>query len=172
MFKAAFNVICLLSLPALSHAFCFDAAGRTYSISPKLLEAIAVTESNLNPHAVNTNANGSTDIGLMQINSFWLKPLSLNADRLISDPCYNTTTGAKILRQCIDRHGYGWEAVGCYNASSMQKKAAYSWKILNALKDVRTGDSEAQSLSVEETSSGAPKSELFFNVRERSILGQ
>ncbi len=68
----------LLSLfPISVSGFCFDDAGKKYGINPALLEGIARVESNLNPKAMNRNTNGTTDIGLMQINSWWLK--SINA---------------------------------------------------------------------------------------------
>jgi len=116
------------------NAFCFEEAGEKYAISPVLLESIAKTESKLDPYATNKNKNGSVDIGLMQVNSCWIKTLGLDRDRLITDSCYNIMAGSGILRQCIDRHGYTWEAVGCYNAISMDKKKIYSWKIFRLLK--------------------------------------
>ncbi|MBF0505618.1 MAG: lytic transglycosylase domain-containing protein [Nitrospirae bacterium] len=124
----------ILHPSSFSYAFCFDEAGQKYGISPVLLECIAKTESNLDPKATNKNKNGSVDIGLMQVNSFWIKSLGFDGDRLLNDCCYNTMAGAQILRQCIDRHGYTWEAVGCYNAVSPDKKKAYSWKIFRQLK--------------------------------------
>ncbi|MCE5313107.1 MAG: lytic transglycosylase domain-containing protein [Nitrospiraceae bacterium] len=119
--------------PALCSAFCFEDAARENSLSPELLKSIAQVESGMDQKAVNKNRNGSTDLGLMQINTFWIKPLNLDRERLLSDACYNTKTGAGILKKCIDRHGYTWKAVGCYNAVSEPKQQAYSWKIYNAL---------------------------------------
>jgi soluble lytic murein transglycosylase-like protein len=87
----------------------------------------------MNPKAMNVNINGSYDLGLMQINSFWLKSLALDKEKLMTDACYNVTAGARILKKCIDRFGFDWEAVGCYNASSLQKKINYSWKVFRAL---------------------------------------
>ena len=130
--KSVLFLICLL--PCIVNAFCFEEAGQKYGISPVLLECIAKTESNLDPKATNINKNGSIDIGLMQVNSYWIKPLGFDRDRLLNDCCYNTMAGAQILRQCIDRHGYTWEAVGCYNATSLDKKKNYSWKIFRQLK--------------------------------------
>lgn len=155
---------CLLLTDA--SAFCFEEAGKTYGISPMLLESIAKIESSLNPNAINKNHNGSIDIGLMQINSFWLKTLKLDTDKLISDPCYNTMTGAKILKQCIERYGYTWAAVGCYNAVSEPKRVRYSWKIFNALKSA----SKSQESRVK--SSEAQNSELYFRVREKAMEAQ
>lgn len=133
-----FCVCCLL--PSGPYAFqpeadfCFEEAGKTYGINHLLLKSLAKIESNLDPKAVNRNQNGSTDIGLMQINSFWIKKLDLSRDALLSDPCYNTMVGAKVLKYCMDSYGYTWKAVGCYNASSAGKRVDYSWKIFNELK--------------------------------------
>lgn len=137
-----YNIICILYiitilLPVNVTAFCFEDAGNRYGINPTLLESIAKVESNLNPKAMNNNTNGTSDIGLMQINSAWLKSIGANANDLLNDACLNTMTGARILRHCIDRHGYGWEAVGCYNAMSRDKKVIYAWKVFNRLKDAQ-----------------------------------
>ena len=130
------HIIAVL-LPATVLGFCFEDAGNKYGINPILLESIARVESNLNPKAINKNTNGTSDIGLMQINSAWLKSMSVNENDLLNDSCLNTMTGAWILRQCVDRHGYGWEAVGCYNAMSKGKKVNYAWKVFHQLKHER-----------------------------------
>lgn len=44
-----------------------------FNLSFKLLKAIAITESGLNPKAINNNSNGTSDYGLMQINSIHLR---------------------------------------------------------------------------------------------------
>ncbi len=135
--KILVSLACLLLVggsPALSHGFCFAEAGQKYNISPQLLAGIAQTESNLNSRALNRNRNGSVDYGVMQINSSWVKSLGLPLERLMGDPCYNVTTGARILRDCLDRHGSTWNAVGCYNARSPQKRVTYAWKVFRSLK--------------------------------------
>jgi hypothetical protein len=124
----------LILFPIEIGAFCFEEAGRIHGVSHELLQSVARVESGLNSKAVNINKNGSSDLGLMQINSAWIQTLNLNRDELISNPCYNVMTGAAILRQCIDRYGYTWEAVGCYNAKSKGKRVGYSWKIFRELK--------------------------------------
>lgn len=134
----AVRILSLL-IPALvwassAHAFCFQEAGEKYGISPLLLESMARTESGLKVSAVGVNTNGSRDLGLMQINSSWIRPLGLDASRLLSDGCYNTMVGARILSECISRNGYTWEAVGCYNAVTKSKQVKYAWRVFNALK--------------------------------------
>jgi hypothetical protein len=97
------------------------------------LQGIARVESGLNPAAVNRNRNGTVDLGLMQINSFWLNTLGTSSRELIDKPCYNVMVGAWILSDCLDRHGKTWKAIGCYNATSHDKRVNYSWKIYREL---------------------------------------
>jgi soluble lytic murein transglycosylase-like protein len=164
-------------LPTTLLGFCFEDAGNTYGINPTLLESIARIESNLNPKAINKNTNGTSDLGLMQINSAWLKSMSVNAKDLLDDACLNTMTGAWILRQCIDRHGYGWEAVGCYNAMARYKKVSYAWKVFQQLKNERnksTGipsqaNNAIKGRQIDNLSADKPtSSSLAFRVRDIS----
>lgn len=148
------------------YAFCFEDAGKEYGINPSLLKSIAQIESNLNPKAMNKNKNGSVDIGLMQINSFWIKTLGLDYNKLFSDSCYNTMIGAKVLKQCIDRYGYTWEAVGCYNATSTPQKVKYSWKIYNVL--VMSNELRVASNKMGKKEVPNKNSYLFFSVRDMS----
>ncbi|MCL4492143.1 MAG: lytic transglycosylase domain-containing protein [Nitrospirae bacterium] len=117
-----------------AYAFCFDEAGSEYRISDDLLRAIAHHESGNNPGAVNYNKNGSYDYGLMQINSGWYSTLGPRRWAGLGNPCFNTKVGAWILSRCIQKHGYTWEAVGCYNAKSKDKRVKYAWRIYNSLK--------------------------------------
>ncbi|MCX7793027.1 MAG: lytic transglycosylase domain-containing protein [Thermodesulfovibrionales bacterium] len=128
-------------------SFCYKEAGAHYNIAPELLRAIALSETGEDPSKIAYNSNGSIDFGLMQINSSWIDVMELDKNALIHDPCYNVMVGAAILKYCIDRYGYNWEAIGCYNANSRPKRISYSWKIYRTLlklkKDLNTskGDS-------------------------------
>ncbi|MCS3408347.1 lytic transglycosylase domain-containing protein [Serratia sp. AKBS12] len=117
----------LLLLTATVDATCWKQAGERYGIEPTLLQAIAITESSLDPAAINQNKDGSYDIGLMQINSNnlpALKKYQISQRRLLNDPCLSVMTGAWILAGFMRRHGYSWEAVGAYNAGSAPKRNA------------------------------------------------
>ncbi len=129
--------ILFLLFPGLALGFCFEEAGMLYGISPLLLRAIAEVESNLNPLAINRNSDGSYDFGLMQINSSWARILGIDNWLLLGNPCNNVKVGAWILRQCIDRYGYNWEAVGCYNARSFEKRIQYANKIYQKIFEMR-----------------------------------
>ena len=123
-----------------SHAHCFEQAGARYGIAPVLLEAISTVESGGNPLARNLNRDGSEDLGHMQINSRWLETLAafgIDRQKLL-DPCLNTYVGAWILAQNIRRHGYGWEAIGAYNARSPAKRNAYSHRVAARLNSWRS----------------------------------
>ncbi|MBN2654905.1 MAG: lytic transglycosylase domain-containing protein [Nitrospirae bacterium] len=159
-------VALLVMLPTVCSAFCFEDAAKTNNLSPELLKGIAQVESGMNQKAVNINRNGSQDLGLMQINTFWIKPLSLDRQRLITDACYNTMTGASILKKCINRHGYTWKAVGCYNAVSEPKQQAYSWKIYKALMNERKKTENKETENVDRTAK-KKSGTLTFSSRDR-----
>ena len=122
---------CLSAAPVT--AACYDEAGEAYGISPLLLWAIAGVESSYNPRAVNRNTNGSYDYGLMQINSLWYGVIGPKAWNMLSDSCYNVHVGAWVLSQCIQRLGYTWEAVGCYNSGNPDRRKAYAGKVRRQL---------------------------------------
>lgn len=138
---AEFLVVVVLSLVfsgSKASAFCFEEAGAMYGMSPQLLWAIAKVESNFNPSAVNKNSNGTYDFGVMQINSNWYKILGKELWGRLGDPCINVQVGAWVLAQCTQRHGYTWEAVGCYNAQNKEKRARYANRVYTVLKKYGT----------------------------------
>ncbi|XBS70277.1 transglycosylase SLT domain-containing protein [Acerihabitans sp. KWT182] len=118
------RLLCLLPLLLISarvSATCWDDAERHFGIEGRLLRAIAITESNMNPRATGFNKNGSRDIGLMQINSIHLprlKTLGIDEQRLYDDSCLSVMVGASVLADMMKVYGYSWEAVGAYNAGT------------------------------------------------------
>jgi soluble lytic murein transglycosylase-like protein len=119
-------------------AFCFDEAGKKYDINPRLLKAIAYTESRLDQTAVNDrNGNGTVDYGLMQINSAWLGKLEefgVFKSHIINEPCTNVHVGAWILAQNFAHSGEGWLAVGAYNAGYSKDREAARQRYINIVK--------------------------------------
>lgn len=142
--------VILMSLASFSaQAFCFEAAGAKYGISPRLLEAIARGESHLDPHAINLNRDKkgrvkSTDYGLMQINSAHIPELmAMGVIRSTDDlyrPCLNVQTGAWILAKHFQVCGITWNCLGSYNAGfradrheTREHYANRIWRIYNRL---------------------------------------
>lgn len=134
--RAQARVTLALLCAAMPAQACWDEAAARYRVNSAVLYAIARTESGLNPLAVGRNANGSRDIGLMQINSSWLPKLAEFGitERDLFQPCTSIHVGAWLLAHNIYRYGYTWEAVGAYNAVSPSKRSAYIKKVQRNLR--------------------------------------
>jgi hypothetical protein len=141
----AFFIAAILSMAVTTNgfAFCFEEAGAEYGINPQILRAIAKVESNYNPAAVNMNTNGTYDFGLMQINSSWAATLGKKRWNKLGDACYNTKTGAWILAQCMNKYGYTWKAIGCYNSQTPTKRDRYAKRVFDQLQRVKPMEQEA-----------------------------
>ena len=117
-----------------------------------LIEAIARQESSLNPLAVNVagkdyypatrkeaeaiiaaaQASGkSFDVGLMQINRWWMERHNITPTSLL-DPEVNRAWGVWILEQEIARHGLNWRAVGKYHSPDEERGRQYAWRVFTA----------------------------------------
>lgn len=131
-------LICKSAFP-LDNRFehCFNQAALHYSIPPNLLKTIAIVESKMNPSVINiSNNNGTIDIGLMQVNSSWVKKLNrigISQTDLL-DGCINIQVGAWILAQNIKRYGLTAEAIGRYNSPNSYYKSQYIKNILKTYK--------------------------------------
>lgn len=123
----------------------FDAPCQRFNVPKNLLIAIARTESSLQPWVVNVAGkdyhprtkeqalaiiriararNLSHDIGLMQINNWWLSRLRISPETAL-EPKNNVVLGAWILAQEIQRHGYNWKAVGAYHSPNPARQRIY-----------------------------------------------
>lgn len=99
---------------------CISEAGKKFQIDPMIIYLIMQKESALNPKAISVNRNKSFDMGLMQVNSFWLEKLKtyrIEKNDLFH-PCTNIFVGTWILAQSIQVYGRTWRAVGAYNAGT------------------------------------------------------
>ncbi|WP_269507303.1 lytic transglycosylase domain-containing protein [Burkholderia sp. IMCC1007] len=134
--KIVATVALSCALHGVARADCLDDAAIFQKVSVSLLRGIAQVESGMNPNAINTNTNGTVDIGLMQINSTWLPTLAREGitRESLFDACTNAYVGAWILSQNIRQLGANWNAIGAYNAASPDKRLAYARKVYDAIR--------------------------------------
>lgn len=111
-----------------------------YSLPPRVLPSIQAVEGGA-PGVVSRNANGSDDLGVMQVNTLWLSPLSRYTGldpatiraRLISRPCFNIAAAGAIFRYYLDQDGGDvMRAVGDYHSHTPLLHNAYAAKVLGA----------------------------------------
>ncbi|GFH63435.1 MAG: putative type IV secretion system component virB1 [Candidatus Desulfovibrio kirbyi] len=116
---------------------------------PGLMEAIARQESDMNPLAVNVAgkdyypatreeaiqiirqaqaAGKSYDVGLHQINRYWIDKYSISPERSL-DPEINRQWATAILEDEITRHGLNWKAIGKYHSPDIERGRRYAWLI-------------------------------------------
>lgn len=163
--KIIFTVTLLLLIVSNNgYPYCFQEAGQLYGINPMVLRSIAKVESNTKPDTVNKNSNGTYDVGLMQINTIWKNTLGKERWSHLGDACYNTKTGAWILASCINKYGYNWKAIGCYNSQTPEKSEIYAKKVFNQLERLKNGK-ESQVLDKDmETAISAQIDELVQGI--------
>jgi soluble lytic murein transglycosylase-like protein len=123
-------VACALGISAAAPAWadCYDEAAAYHQVNPLILRAIAWQESHNRPDAVGHNANGSTDYGIMQINSVHLPVLQQYGitRSTLMDGCKNVYVAAWHLRQQMDRYGNTWAAVGAYHSATPALRDKYA----------------------------------------------
>lgn len=77
-------------------------AANSYGVPPSIALGIASHESGFNPNATNLNTNGTTDYGVMQLNSTTVQTLGVS-DPL--DPQQNIDAGVSLLAQYLNQYG-------------------------------------------------------------------
>jgi lysozyme-related protein Hpa2 len=118
---------------------CFAAAGAYQHVSPTVLRAIAWQESHGNAHAIHRNLNGSTDYGMMQINSIHLPVLSrygVSASDLMN-PCLNIFVAAWHLHKMMNKYGDTWVAIGAYHSEAPAERDRYA-RLIEAIVERRS----------------------------------
>jgi hypothetical protein len=119
---------------------CMALAAEIYRLPPRLLPAMLMVEGG-RPGFVRPNADGSASLGVMKVNSVWVRSLAEYAklpetavsDRLINDPCFNIAAVAAILRlKLSETEGDLMQAAGKYHSDDPQLSRSYQNKVLKA----------------------------------------
>lgn len=150
-------LVLLFASPAFAYEKIFDAQCKAAGVPKKLAMAIARQESGLNPLCINVEGEDfwpknraeaeaiirraqkegrSFDVGLMQINSQWIRQWKIDPASLL-DPETNIRHGLKILKDEIKRHGPGWRAVGAYHSPDPVRARLYASKVLGHMRGGR-----------------------------------
>jgi soluble lytic murein transglycosylase-like protein len=131
--RAVWFAISLLVLLATSSQACVNWASSRYGVPADLLHAIAVVESSSNSRALNRNVDGTHDIGLMQINSRWLRKLHQHGltENDLWDPCVNTLVAAWLLSENFKTWGPTYRALGAYHSPSPARQIWYARRVLS-----------------------------------------
>ena len=117
---------------------CMSLVASIYGLPPRVLPSIQATEGG-RPGLSMLNANGTEDLGVMQINTIWVEPLSRYTglpaqavrDRLLSQPCFNIAAAGAIFRHYLDRAGGDvMVAVGNYHSHTPPRHFAYRSKVM------------------------------------------
>ncbi len=126
-----------MSVPYLA---CMALAAQLYGLPPRVLPAIQAVEGGA-VGVVSRNANGSEDLGIMQINTLWIGPLSRATGqppaviraRLLYDACFNIAAAAAILRtHLMETRGELMAAVRRYHSRSPARGQFYEKRVLGA----------------------------------------
>ena len=103
---------------------CMAATAAFYALPPRVLPSIHVVEGGV-PGSVHRNANGTEDLGVMQINTLWVDPIARVTRmapqavraRLIADPCFNIAASGAVMRTYLHEAGGNlMTAVGFYHS--------------------------------------------------------
>jgi hypothetical protein len=124
-----------MSIPFMA---CMIVVASAYHLPPRVLPTIQAVEGG-SPGAVHPNADGSEDLGVMQVNTVWLAPLSRLIhlseteirSRLLDKPCFNIAAAGFILHSYLtETQGDLLHAVGDYHSHTQALNQAYQAKVL------------------------------------------
>jgi soluble lytic murein transglycosylase-like protein len=126
-----------MAIPFLS---CMVLVASFNALPPRVLPSIQAVEGG-RIDTVHADADGSQDLGLMQINTTWLPalarvtrqdPLAVRA-RLLTDGCFNIAAAGAILRLYLNEtHNALLPAIGYYHSHTPALGQAYQLQVLGA----------------------------------------
>lgn len=144
----------LLATPAEALEKTFREQCKAAGVPKDLAIAIARQESALNPLCINiegedywpkTRAEAeklirtaqqkdqSYDVGLMQINSQWIKQWKIDPVSLLA-PDTNIRYGLRILKMEIQKYGMNWRAIGGYHSPNPERARRYAAQVYGRMK--------------------------------------
>ena len=119
---------------------CMALVANLYSLPPRVLPSIQAVEGG-RPGLAHPNANGTEDLGVMQVNTIWLGPLATYTHlpaaevraRLLARPCFNIAAAGLIMRTYLDEtRGDLLRAVGDYHSHTPVLNLDYQARVLRS----------------------------------------
>jgi soluble lytic murein transglycosylase-like protein len=110
---------------------CINDAAYEYQVPAKLIIAVLNVERGKVGMAIR-NANGTYDLGPMQINSSWKKTLSksgFSLQQVRDDACTNIKVGTWILSKNIANNQNLFRGIGDYNSKTWEFNTRYTKEI-------------------------------------------
>lgn len=111
-----------------------------YGLPPRVLPAIQAVEGG-QVGTVSRNTDGSEDLGVMQVNTRWLGPITQLTglpeatvrERLTGDACFNIAAAGAILHGHLQQtNGDLMRALGNYHSRTPERHGAYTARVLDA----------------------------------------
>ncbi len=118
---------------AVPYLACMAVVASVYALPPRVLPSIHAVEGG-QVGTVHRNADGSDDLGVMQINTRWVPTLARLARldpattraRLVTDACFNIAAAGVVLRTYLNETGGDlMSAIGNYHSHAPNLNAAY-----------------------------------------------
>ena len=125
---------------AVPYLACMALVAQIYSLPPRVLPSIQAVEGG-GPGVVHRNSDGSSDLGIMQINTLWLPILARYTgldvaevrERLLNRACFNIAAAGLILRTYLDEtRGDLMLAIGNYHSHTPLLNQGYQAKVRNS----------------------------------------
>ncbi|NOG73698.1 lytic transglycosylase domain-containing protein [Roseicella sp. DB1501] len=119
---------------------CMALTASFYHLPPRVLPAIQAVEGG-RVGLARGNRNGTEDLGLMQINTIWIAPITRITGlpaaevraRLLHDACFNIAAAGMVMRNYLDETGGDLlRAVGNYHSHTPTRNLGYQAKVLDA----------------------------------------
>lgn len=124
----------------IPHLACMLAVAAFYGLPPRVLPAIQAVEGG-HVGTVSRNQDGSEDLGVMQVTTCWVGPMSQLTslpdatvrERLVGDACFNIAVAGTILHGHLRKtNGNLHRAVGNYHSQTPERHAAYLARVVDA----------------------------------------
>ncbi len=125
---------------AIPYLTCMALVASLYHLPPRVLPAIQLVEGG-RMGLVHPNADGSDDLGVMQVNTVWVPALArytglaepVIRTRLLDDACFNiAAAGAIMATYLAEEHGNLMPAVGDYHSHTPGLNQMYQIQVLAA----------------------------------------